>query len=119
MNTRVQQPPDLLPRICRVLSSSLLTCARGNGTVEILRKKLAARGARGILGLGKLFKIIDDDRSGQLDAVEFKKALKEYKLNIDDADIDALYKVFDIDHSGQIHYEEFLRAVRVLPPLYP
>jgi hypothetical protein len=79
----------------------------------MLRKKLAARGARGILGLGKLFRIIDDDRSGQLDEVEFKKALKEYKMNIDDPDIEALYKLFDTDHSGQIHYDEFLRAVRV------
>lgn len=35
--------------------------------MEQFRTKLAARGARGIVGLGKQFKIADDDRSKNLD----------------------------------------------------
>jgi Ca2+-binding EF-hand superfamily protein len=81
--------------------------------MELLKKKLLARGARGILGLGKLFKIMDDDRSGMLSLEEFTKAMKEYKLGIEDSDIQELSRYFDVDHSGQIHYDEFLRAARV------
>lgn len=81
--------------------------------MELLKKKLLARGARGILGLGKLFKIMDDDRSGLLSMEEFIKAVKEYKLGIEDAEIQELFRLFDVDHSAQIHYDEFLRAVRV------
>ena len=58
--------------------------------------------------------MIDDDRSGQVDAAEFKKAIKEFKIGLEDTDIDALFTTFDADHSGQIHYDEFLRAVRVI-----
>lgn len=42
-----------------------------------LREKVAARGARGMLGLQRAFKIMDDDRSGALDRAEFTKALRE------------------------------------------
>lgn len=41
---------------------------------------MRARGARGILGLARIFKIMDDDRSGYLDKQEFNKALKDYRV---------------------------------------
>jgi len=41
---------------------------------------MRARGARGILGLARIFKIMDDDRSGYLDKSEFNKALKDYRV---------------------------------------
>ena len=39
-----------------------------------MRARIAKRGARGIAGIGKKFKIADDNRSGSLDREEFKKA---------------------------------------------
>ena len=36
--------------------------------IEKVRAKIKSRGARGIIGLGKSFKIIDDDGSGCLDS---------------------------------------------------
>ncbi len=42
-----------------------------------VKAKLAARGARGIIGMGKQFKIFDDDNSRSLDQNEFSKAMKE------------------------------------------
>lgn len=40
------------------------------------------RGARGIIGLKRVFKIIDDDNSGFIDMNEFQKALKDYRVNL-------------------------------------
>lgn len=33
-----------------------------------VRERIQARGARGIIGIGKSFKIMDDDNSGSLDS---------------------------------------------------
>ncbi len=41
---------------------------------------MASRGARGIFGLKRVFKIMDDDGSGYLDKNEFAKALKDYRV---------------------------------------
>lgn len=43
--------------------------------VERFREKLKARGSRGIIGLGRQFKIMDDNGSGSLDPYEFNKAI--------------------------------------------
>jgi Ca2+-binding EF-hand superfamily protein len=37
------------------------------------------RGAKGLIGLKRQFKIMDSDGSGALDYAEFKKALDDYK----------------------------------------
>lgn len=44
---------------------------------------------------------------------EFKKAIKDFRVAIQDKDIDRLFNIFDRDRSGKISYDEFLRAVRV------
>ncbi len=104
------QPASYLAFFAR---ARITTLRRAEATLELLRKKVAARGARGILGLSKLFRIMDDDRSGKLNMEEFTKAIKEYKLGIEESDIQELFKFFDRDHSGQVCYDEFLRAIRV------
>ena len=78
----------------------------------MFRSKLASRGARGISGLAKQFKIADDDRSHNLNEYEFKKACKDFRVGVSDADAGRLFKVFDRDRSGSVDYDEFLRAVR-------
>ena len=55
----------------------------GNSDVELLerfRDRMKQRGARGILGLKRIFKIMDDDGSKTLDKQEFLKALKDYRI---------------------------------------
>ncbi len=79
---------------------------------ERLRAKLATRGARGIIGLGKSFRIMDDNNSRSLDLYEFTKAMKDYMLGFTDTEIRGLFAYFDYDRSGTIDYDEFLRAIR-------
>lgn len=52
--------------------------------MEQFRTKLAARGARGIVGLGKQFKIADDNNSKNLDMDEFKKACRDFRIGVTD-----------------------------------
>lgn len=46
--------------------------------VERFREKLKARGGRGMIGLRRQFKIMDDNNSGTLDMYEFKKGIKDF-----------------------------------------
>ena len=55
------------------------------------------RGARGILGLKRIFKIMDDDGSGFLDAYEFNKGLKDYRVTVDESQKGQLFKLFDLN----------------------
>ena len=54
----------------------------GAALMERFRERMRQRGARGILGLKRVFKIMDDDRSGFLDVEEFRKALNDYRVTV-------------------------------------
>jgi len=77
-----------------------------------LRERIAARGARGIQGIGKKFKIADDDRSGSLNKEEFSKAMHDFRIGLNDKEVARAFDVFDRDGSGDISYDEFLRSIR-------
>lgn len=76
------------------------------------QEKVFARGARGILGLQKLFKIIDDDDSKSLSLNEFSKVLKDFRLDFTDSEAKALFGYFDETRDGTIDYDEFLHAIK-------
>lgn len=80
--------------------------------LDNLRKRLAARGTRGIASIGKKFKIADDNNSKTLDVYEFKKAMNDFRIGMNDKQITQVFKVFDRDGSGEITYDEFLRTIR-------
>lgn len=80
--------------------------------METFRTKLAARGSRGIMGLGRQFKIADDNDSKSLDVDEFKKCVHDFRIGLTPQDSERLFKIFDRDRGGAIDYEEFLRGVR-------
>lgn len=83
--------------------------------IEILRAKCLARGANGIRGLSRLFKIMDDTKDHRLDFDEFKKGVNEYGLNYSNMEMKELFNAFDEDHSGFIDFNEFLEKLR--PPM--
>jgi len=80
--------------------------------MDVFRKKLAARGSRGIMGLGRQFRIADDDGSKNLNVEEFKKAVHDFRVGLNAKQAEKLFGVFDRSGDGAIDYEEFLRGVR-------
>jgi len=73
---------------------------------------MAARGARGIIGLSRTFKIMDDNHSMSLDKYEFNKAMTDFAAGFSGSEIDQLFKYFDANGNGLIEYDEFLRTIR-------
>ena len=80
--------------------------------LEDLRVQLADRGAKGIIGLGRKFRILDDDGNGTLSYDEFKKGLDEMNIKLSDAETIDLFKYFDVNTNGTIAWSEFLNGVR-------
>jgi Ca2+-binding EF-hand superfamily protein len=85
----------------------------GDPILDNLRKQLLARGASGIAGLARKFRIMDDDGSGQLDMNEFRKGMKECELvDLTERAIKHLFSYFDKDDTGTITYDEFVVGIR-------
>lgn len=84
----------------------------GDAAISKLRSRLASRGARGFLGMQKQFKIMDDNNSGTIDMNEFKKAIRDFKIDLNETEIRQVFQAFDRDGSGEIDYDEFVRGVR-------
>ena len=80
--------------------------------LENLRKRLAARGTRGISSIGRKFKIADDNGNKTLDVHEFKKVMHDFRIGMNEKQVASVYKIFDRDGSGEITYDEFLRTIR-------
>lgn len=80
--------------------------------IEKLKQMLKSRGAHGIIGLARAFRLMDDDGNRVLSLGEFIKAIRECKLELSDREIRLLFEHFDTDHNGSIDFNEFLAGVR-------
>ncbi|XP_017773627.1 PREDICTED: calcyphosin-like protein isoform X2 [Nicrophorus vespilloides] len=91
--------------------------ANGSNEDPIARLRLVclSRGATGILGLGRMFRRLDDDGNKQLNLDEFMVGLRESGLEIGEFEAKELFSKFDTDNSGGINMNEFL--VRIRPPM--
>ncbi|XP_071116805.1 calcyphosin-like protein isoform X1 [Haliotis cracherodii] len=81
-----------------------------------LRLACLARGSTGIKGLGRCFKIMDDDGSRSLDFKEFKKGIHDYGCTeLSNEEIQEAFNKCDRDGSGTLDFDEFL--VQLRPPM--
>ncbi|XP_014346659.1 calcyphosine-like b isoform X1 [Latimeria chalumnae] len=83
--------------------------------IERLRLQCLARGSAGIKGLGRTFRIMDDDNNRTLDLKEFIKGLNDYGVLMEKKEAEELFGKFDRDGSGTIDFDEFLITLR--PPM--
>lgn len=59
----------------------------GEALCNKLKEKLKSRGARGIIGLARQFKIMDDNHSLSLDRYEFAKGMTDFALGFSEGEI--------------------------------
>lgn len=83
--------------------------------IEKLRHQCLQRGAHGIKGFARQFRIMDDSGDKKIDMEEFKKGLQDFKVFLSPSEVDALFKELDRDGNGTISFNEFLVALR--PPM--
>jgi hypothetical protein len=76
--------------------------------LEQLKNQLAARGAKGIIGLQRAFRNMDDDGSNSLNFAEFKKAMRECKIVMTEAQCATLFQLFG-KHPEHIDKHLFFR----------
>lgn len=86
-----------------------------NPSVIKLREALLKRGAASIKGLGRSFRIMDDDGSKSLNLEEFLEGMKDFKVGISPETAREVFAAFDTDGSGTLNFDEFLLNVR--PPM--
>lgn len=55
---------------------------------------------------------MDDNRSLTLDKAEFKKAISDFRVDVNAEEAGKMFDAFDRDRSGEISYDEFIRGVR-------
>eukprot|EP00053_Salpingoeca_punica_P002499 m.38133 g.38133 ORF g.38133 m.38133 type:complete len:210 (+) comp11611_c0_seq1:75-704(+) len=84
--------------------------------IEKLRCQCLSRGAAGIKGIARVFRIMDDDGNRQLSYPEFKKGLHDYGVYLEsEAEYRAAFDSVDKDQNNNLSFDEFLAALR--PPM--
>lgn len=81
-------------------------------SIEEFREKVLERGAHSIKGIGRTFRIYDDDGSKNLSLEEFIEGVHDYGLDFNKEKCQELFNVFDKDGSGQLSFDEFLVGLR-------
>ncbi len=69
------------------------------------------RGAKGLVGLKRQFKLMDADGSGQLDFAEFRKALDDYRVGCTGPEADQIFSIFDHNRNGYLSFDEFITVI--------
>ncbi|CAD8075605.1 unnamed protein product [Paramecium primaurelia] len=80
--------------------------------VQRIRNRLISRGARGFIQLYRVGKILDSDHDGMLNLTEFRKAIRDHKIEVTDPEIDIVFQYFDREQSGLIDLWGFMFVLR-------
>lgn len=80
--------------------------------LKLFRDKIKTRGIKGMVGLQRVFNMMDDDNTGTLSMREFAKACKDFKVGISEENVPILFSKFDANGDGTMSYDEFLSTVR-------
>ncbi|KAI5636369.1 EF-hand domain pair domain-containing protein [Phthorimaea operculella] len=83
--------------------------------LERLRLMLLARGAAGIMILGRIFRKIDEEDTNQISKEQFHTVIKESGLELSEEEVDDIFGRFDKENTGSIRLDDFIQDIR--PPM--
>jgi len=104
--------PYVREKMRRDAASSQAKKSEPLALLNLFRDKLRGRGARGIIGLQRLFNMMDSDGSQTLSIPEFNKICKDFKVGISEENVPILFNLFDKNRDGTLSYAEFLNTIR-------
>lgn len=77
-----------------------------------IKAALLSRGSMAIRGIGRVFRILDDNKNRQIDMQELMWGLKDYGIHLNEGQATSLLSLLDTDKSGSVNFDEFIRALR-------
>ena len=87
--------------------------SRASELIETLKRKINERGPKGILGLIKIFKEMDKNKTGKINKEELKAAIKSsIKQGVDSNDVEVIFKELDTDKDNLISQNELLKLLK-------
>jgi Ca2+-binding EF-hand superfamily protein len=87
-----------------------------NSLMSRIRQRIIERGAIGIKGIGRLFRIADDNRDQSIDLDnELPKLMGDIGVILNKTELNELARLLDRDGNGRVSYDEFL--FQMAPPL--
>lgn len=77
-----------------------------------IKNRLLERSSFGIRGLGRIFRIMDDNGNHQLDVDDFRWGLIDFGISITKDEAEQIMKYMDRDGNGTVDFDEFMRFLR-------
>ncbi|EGR29644.1 hypothetical protein IMG5_151930, partial [Ichthyophthirius multifiliis] len=94
-----------------------------------IKNRLASRGAKGFLQMERIFKVFlknyfifkylkqkkqiaDTDDDGRVNLNEFKKCIRDSRIDVTDSEINISFNLFDPEESGTINFFDFLNTLK-------
>ena len=78
---------------------------------ERFKTTIVQRGTRGLIGLKRQFKILDDSNDGSLEIQDFLKGLDDYKIEVSQSDLAMLYHAYNVPETSKISYIRLLDEI--------
>ena len=98
-------------KLTKEKDSNKIAISKSKDVIEKLRNIISKRGSRGIMSIRREFMIADNDNNKTVNINAFKKFCHDYRINLDDNEINILFAELDLNKNGTIDYQEFLKGV--------
>lgn len=92
-------------------SDNLASPSRVESSLSVLRKQLLRRGPMTLIQLRRQFKIMDDNNDGCISFPEFVKGLRDFGLNLSEADYKTLFISIDRHATQKLSIDDFCREI--------
>ena len=80
-------------------------------TFTKLKDEINGRGIRGIMSMRRNFMISDEDNSKNINLNDFKKYCNDYRIELNDEEINNIFNKFDTNENGIINYENLINEL--------